>query len=375
MLTKIELYNFLSFKGKTEIDFTKTNYKYFEDTHTKNGITKGAVFVGGNAMGKSNILKSLKVLSDMLYSEDFFKYAHRYKSLLTDETYFYIKCSFLINDNTIEYYIKYDVETKIIKETLDINNTTVLSRLGDNAELFLEEGKEELFDKSTVVKDILFLRTHYYNTKFNNNTLIQEFMVKLNNLLFIDQHIGVISGLYLKDLDINEDLNDEKVLILNKFLEEINYNFRVEIKKSELSSEVVTYMRRIDTKFALPIALESRGNQVILQTVLPFIHAINNDSILIIDEFSSGFHNELEEKLIRFFLENTKEGQIFITTHSTNILSNKLLRPDQMFSVDYSVESGSTIKRFSVEQPRLSQNTEKMYESGVFGGLPRYDRN
>ena len=33
---------------------------------------------------------------------------------------------------------------------------------------------------------------------------------------------------------------------------------------------------------------------------------------------------------------------------------------------------GSTVKRFSSEQPRSAQNIEKMYVSGVFGGLPNY---
>jgi len=30
------------------------------------------------------------------------------------------------------------------------------------------------------------------------------------------------------------------------------------------------------------------------------------------------------------------------------------------------------VKRFSSEQPRSAQNIEKMYTSGVFGGLPNY---
>ena len=34
--------------------------------------------------------------------------------------------------------------------------------------------------------------------------------------------------------------------------------------------------------------------------------------------------------------------------------------------------TGSVVKRFSSEQPRSAQNIEKMYVSGVFGGLPNY---
>ncbi len=375
MLTKIELYNFLSFKGKTVVDFTKTNYKFFEDTHTKNGITKGAVFVGGNASGKSNILVGLQILNAMLFEENFFSNANHFKCMLTDETYFYAKFSFLINNIDIEYYVRYDIETRVIKEILKLDDKEVLRRLGDNAELFLNPNKEEIFDKENVVSDILFLRTHYYNTKFNNNKHIELLIDKLNTMISIDLQNKRILGKYNKNLDINRELNEDRINTINKFFEDINYNFRVKLMENKLINDKIVVMNRVGANFALPIQMESTGNKILHQVILPFVFAVENNGILIIDEFSSGFHNELEELLIRYFLENTESGQIFITTHSTNILSNKLLRPDQMYAVEHTVERGSSVKRFSDEQPRLSQNTEKMYESGVFGGLPRYDRD
>lgn len=36
---------------------------------------------------------------------------------------------------------------------------------------------------------------------------------------------------------------------------------------------------------------------------------------------------------------------------------------------------GSSVSRFSKEQPRLAQNIEKMYVNGVFGGLPRFEES
>ena len=56
---------------------------------------------------------------------------------------------------------------------------------------------------------------------------------------------------------------------------------------------------------------------------------------------------------------------------STNLMKTTLLRPDQIYTVDFD-KDGSKIKRVSSEQPRESQNMEKMYLSGVFGGLPNY---
>ena len=69
-------------------------------------------------------------------------------------------------------------------------------------------------------------------------------------------------------------------------------------------------------------------------------------------------------------MENSQNAQIFIVSHSTNLLTNTLLRPDQIYTVDFIKEQGSKLNRVSDRKPREAQNLEKMYLSGVFDGLP-----
>ena len=109
------------------------------------------------------------------------------------------------------------------------------------------------------------------------------------------------------------------------------------------------------------------------QSSLVEYHTVTRDySRLILDEFSSGFHNDLEKLLIRYFMKYSTNAQMLFVTHSTNLLSSSILRPDQLYTVEFG-EEGSRIKRFSDEKPREAQNMEKMYLGGVFGGLPRYE--
>ena len=50
MLTKMYLTNFLSFKERTEFDFTASKYSILEKTNiTDNETLKGALFIGPNA--------------------------------------------------------------------------------------------------------------------------------------------------------------------------------------------------------------------------------------------------------------------------------------------------------------------------------------
>ena len=123
----------------------------------------------------------------------------------------------------------------------------------------------------------------------------------------------------------------------------------------------------------LPMAMESEGNQTLVEVLPQILQAVKKNCMVIIDEFSSAFHNLLEEKIIKYFMENSNRSQIFIVSHSTNLLSNTLLRPDQIYTVDYVANKGSKINRVSDSKPREAQNLEKMYLGGMFKGLPMYD--
>ena len=133
-------------------------------------------------------------------------------------------------------------------------------------------------------------------------------------------------------------------------------------------------LKKAGTNVVMPLLFESTGNKAFLSTILPIYYATKNNCMLIVDEFSSGLHNELEEALIKYFYNNSNDSQLFFTSHSTNLLDTSILRPDQIFSFRFDSKKGTVIKRFSDENPRESQNIEKMYLNGVFDGMPKYDK-
>src|SRR5699024_7065318 len=184
-----------------------------------------------------------------------------------------------------------------------------------------------------------------------------------------DRQVVSYSG---KNLLIYEYLNNNGVNDINKFLEKINYNQEIEYgtetsdpnhRFSVKSNDNIKFIsfNKLGTGIYVPEMFESTGNQTLMALLPSFLHAINNECMIIIDEFSSGFHNELVECILKYFFHYAKDSQLFFTSHSTNILNNSLLRPDQIYSVYFDAKKGSQIKRFSDEMPRESQNTEKMY--------------
>lgn len=74
-------------------------------------------------------------------------------------------------------------------------------------------------------------------------------------------------------------------------------------------------------------------------------------------------------------MEKSKKSQFFVTSHASNLISNSVFRPDQIFLITFEGANGSKIKRISQFKPREAQNLEKMYLGGMFEGLPAYEEN
>lgn len=376
MLTKIQIENFKSFKELTTIDFQSTNYKILSNTNiTDNGILKGSIFVGGNATGKTNIILSIKLLLDLLFREKLVNIKY-YKCLFSESNNIKLYYEFNINENIINYNIEYDVQKQFMVEKLLLNNESLLERIGKSGTTKITENPihEDLDNQS------LLLRTIYFNTKFNNMPVLKEWFHYLSNSIYLDASLKVRSNTLNNHLDIREYLDSNGAEDINNFFREYNFEQLIEYSKKstgniisiEVEENKDIFFKREGVGEPIPYAMESLGNKNLINMLPSFFQVIKNGGMLIIDEFSSAFHNELEELLVKYFMKNSNKSQLFVVSHSTNLLSNSIFRPDQEYSVEFIGVEGSRINRFSDEKPREAQNIEKMYNSGCFGGKPDY---
>ena len=382
MLTKITLDNFKSFKNKTVVDLTKTNYTILPQNVADNGVLKGCIFVGANASGKSTIILAVKLLLDLLFSERNIN-SGMFLCMFGDSNKYSLSYEFLIENKTIRYSFEVDVAKKMISELLHIDNELLLQRMGLSAKSYIADSNGINYDEEDVGKDSLFLRTLYFNTKFASNSTLGSWMDYLKKSFYVNMFKGEIVSYGKRDMTIATYLDNGGCEIINNFFDEYNFEQKVEFVHSTSGGKIsfvageyedvkTVFFKRKGIEVPIPFFEESLGNQNLLRILPVFLSAINNGGMLLIDEFSSGFHNELESLLVRYFMEKANHAQMLFVSHSTNLLSNSILRPDQEYSVEFQDKNGSTVRRFSSEQPRSAQNIEKMYVSGVFGGLPEY---
>jgi len=374
MLTRYVIKNFKSFKNETIVDLTATNYRILSDINTLDGITKGALFVGANASGKSNIIIAVKLLLDLLFAKHDVNWSI-YPCFFSEDNQMSLEYEFSIENQKIIYLIQYQKREKLISEKLYIESDLMLNRIGSNAESSITENKVY----NDISNDTLLLREIYFNTKFRGNGILQKWFEFLTNSIYFD--LFARGGDIYKDIDLSLQSYLDKVGTneINEFFKEYNFNQQIEYSKKSAgniisiqSEDNSIFFKRKGIEEPIPYNFESLGNKTLINLLPIFFYVVKNGGILILDEFSSGFHNELEELLIKYFMKFSGHSQLLFVSHSTNLLSNRLLRPDQMYSVDFDEGSGSTLKRFSSEKIREAQNPEKMYLGGVFNGLTNY---
>ena len=124
---------------------------------------------------------------------------------------------------------------------------------------------------------------------------------------------------------------DEKIAKeINEFFKKINYPNKISfVKNSNDNSEYknLIFFQKNGTNVNISDTYESLGNQTLIEILPAFMHAIKNKGMLIVDEFSSGLHNELEECIIKYFFHYSHKLKYIYQVHFlflNNILSHCL---------------------------------------------------
>lgn len=376
MLTGIKLYNYTTFINETIFDFNATNYKILEKTNVgSNRVLKGAIFVGENASGKTQVLDSIILLLNLLLDNVEQNFLLK-KSLYTTTSKYSLEYEFNVDNNIVNYKITFD-GNNISSEKLFINSDLKLERINTSGTTYFGEEK----DNNDINLNLSLLKLEYYNTRFNNDVILNKLFDYLKNSIYINclnKNIKSYNPTKSVEQFIGKYAQHNNEKNLNKLLENIGYNSEVVFKKKKndtfSTDETEVGLRKVGTNVFMPMYRESAGNQALMNVILPFSYATKNNCMLIIDEFSSGLHNDLMEALIKYFYNNSNDSQLFLTSHSTNILDTFVVRPDQIYSFRFDAKKGTLINRFSNENPRESQNIEKMYLNGVFDGMPNYNK-
>lgn len=115
---------------------------------------------------------------------------------------------------------------------------------------------------------------------------------------------------------------------------------------------------------------ESDGTNALFAFAGPWLDVLEKDKVLVIDELDRSLHPLIVRQLVEQFHHTKSKAQLIFTTHDTTILSQKILRRDQVWLTEKDKGSATRLYPLSDFSIRESEAIEKGYLAGRYGGIP-----
>jgi len=389
MIRKVRFSNFYSFFKEQEISFLaqkKKTYDYYQ-SKSEDQITKVAGFIGGNASGKTNVMRLFSFLSYFVcrkISDD--------SSLVTDIAY----KTFFNNNKKSEFYIEFENKNIIYYYGFSIKENIIMEE-----SLSLKEFKKG------AKKQVVFLRRskkiERLNKKYFRNLSISSFPKIREDVSFVSfmkktaYDVDIINSVYNYFLSIMTNINEmgdhqnpfHQFRILNKYLdeptlkkemEEFISNFDVglngfDIKKTDTEKGYKINVQGIHSRKGnnkLDFIYESRGTQSLFYVMGNILSALKNNNVVIIDEIETGFHPDALNKLISYFIDENKssKAQLIFSSHSLGFMNK--LDMHQIYLVEKDNDCASKAFRLNQDKDiRSDENFLAKYMAGAYGAFPK----
>jgi hypothetical protein len=153
------------------------------------------------------------------------------------------------------------------------------------------------------------------------------------------------------------------------------------IKSPELLSEIFPPQRvrlwhnrgNSGPNVALPFAQESGGTKALFALLGIIEPCLSEGGTLVVDEFDQSLHSHIARQLVARFMSpagNPRAAQLLFNTHDTNLLSEDLLRRDQVWFTEKTADGATRLFPLTDFRTRKLDNLERGYLQGRYGAVP-----
>jgi AAA15 family ATPase/GTPase len=167
---------------------------------------------------------------------------------------------------------------------------------------------------------------------------------------------------------------------LEKMITELNLNSEADLDESRdlekiLQLEVITKHQMIDSnqEVEFDIEDESGGTRRLFGMAGAWLTVLEKGEILVIDEMERSLHPMLSRFLVKMFNDpeiNKNNAQLIFTTHDTTFLCDDLFRQDQVWFVEKEKMSITRLYSLLEFQPQEDESLQTGYLLGRYGAIP-----
>lgn len=424
MITSFHIQNFRSILDLT-LDFTYAEGKApngYKEAEVMPFFEKGGkrvvpclAFFGANASGKTNIIKALKALDQMVlngakpkdvyepnelyrkYADTQFRLEFTYEDTLFEYRIcfdcFEIKSERLSKNGDVLYEIKAGLLFpfhKIINKSYDQlkltdilrvecsdgegrQNRLFLSRIGESYaglhadlktahDFFLK--KIQILDNEHTVPLKASIEFLAQAMNFNEDAALKE-ITEVIRRLDID----------IQKIDFAEDQSVVSTYLIRKSDSGLDQNIKIR-------TEPLIHSIRMDVT-GNPVYLnfvktESAGTQRLAGLVGLILYSLKVGGVFVVDELECSLHALLLREILSLYKNrrhNATGAQLIFTTHNTDILDDSVLRLSEIALVRKTVANGTIVRRLAEfkndgEDLRNVHNFRKQYLAGFYSAIP-----
>lgn len=363
MLKLFEVMGFKNFKDRITLDFSDVrDYKFNPACITNHLIGKMIVY-GKNSIGKSNlglaIFDIVSHLSSKNVTPNLYDYYLNVEAPTDYAEFHYI---FVFGENTTDYTYRKNAKQDLIYEKLCIddqllyeyNYKTNAGNL-DGIRSLTPTLNLSMQDVDSILKYVIS------NTVLDDDHPLRQMQRYVNSMLWfrnLDENRYI--GYKTKSNDYYDFIFEPAILKeFEQFLHAAGIAEGLTVNRDHDGKQRLYF----DTATPLPFFRMASSGTKALYNFFYWYKTAKDVSMMFIDEFDAFYHYELAETIVSL-LEKMSQTQVILTSHNTNLLTNRIMRPDCYFILTQG--RISSLANATSRELREGHNLEKLYMSGEF---------
>ena len=363
MLSYFEVTGYKNFRETIFLDFNDVRDYQFNSNCVDNELIRKAIIYGKNAIGKSNFGSALLDIAQRPFRDtnnvgDDGDYDVSFLNTENQSGFAEFFYRFRFDEGQVEYVYRKSAPYTLLYEKIKVNDKIIVEYDREHPERSDTSGIEEL--SKTLILDFANVYS-VFNYIVSNVPLKSEHPLKrtfeyIRRMRGLTQHTrGFAPFGRMPDVFADGGLEEFESFLCDA-------GIHTKLKLVEENDRVRLYFDTAPPLLFNQVA--SSGTKALLNFFPMFKFAERrNTSLLFLDEFDSFYHFELAETLIKM-LDKLKDTQIIITSHNTNLLSNRIMRPDCYFIM--TKDKLTSFANATTRELREGHNLEKLYMSGEF---------
>lgn len=381
MLKRFAVRNYKNFKDEIEINFGSVGgYQFSTDCISDGAITKMLVY-GRNATGKTNLGKAIMdIASTMLTRAGFVENGVFLNADSADDCAGF---SYTFDISGVELIYRYthfsNMELRDEELIIDgasifkcdfsnkkycFDNLKYVDAETANVDIYLQALTGDEKTEENIESKLPFLRWLISNVALKSDSVLMRLsnyvrrmtMITVGNVMPY-RIIRRTSSLFYESLEDPNRLKD-----LEDFLNAMGIECRLVLKKLPDGQRELYFAHEKLVPF---YDNASSGTLALVDLYRKLIFPAGDPSFIYLDEFDAFYHYEMSENVVKFFKKKYPRCQMIMTSHNTNLMTNRLMRPDCMFILSRK-GTLTALCNATTRELREGHNLEKMYISGEF---------